>query len=81
MKTLIEALQIDQIGVRTPLYGKGPDGEMYPVYVHLDELIQLYEEYLLHPVPLEEDVYYDILLHSSPAWQEIWKAWRIVGLL
>lgn len=81
MKTLIEALPRDDIGIRTPLFGEGPDGEMYPIYVYEDYLEKHYGDYLLLPVPLSEEDYYSILLKSTPAWQNFWQAWRVTGVI
>ena len=81
MKTLIEALPKDKIGIRTPLFGKGPDSEMYPVYVHLDYLLENYAKFLILPVPLSDEEFGSLLLHSKPDWQQIWTAWRVTGVI
>lgn len=81
MKTLIEALPRDEIGIRTPLFGEGPDREMYPIYVHLDYLLENYANFITLPVPLSEEEFGSLLLHSQPDWQRIWKAWRATGVI
>lgn len=81
MKTLIEALPRDDIGIRTPLFGEGPDGEMYPIYVYEDYLEKHYTNFLTLAVPLSEEEFGSLLLHSQPDWQRIWQAWRLTGVI